>query len=585
VSASVDTDSGVIRLLPPEIANKIAAGEVVQRPASVLKELLDNALDAGASRIAVVLHQAGRALIQVADNGCGMASADLPNCFLRHATSKIREVDDLIRIRTLGFRGEAMASIASIAQVTVKSKRMEDASGTEYETWGGEERTYGPVATDNGTTVMVRNLFFNVPARRAFLKTDATEMRHALTVFQQMALVNPDVAFELHDEHDAIYRLQPAETDQRIADLFGKEYKASLMAVDETAGFVRIRGFVSDPKLARRNRGEQFLFVNGRPFVHRHLVHSVLEQYSPWLRDDAFPFFMLQYDLDPELVDVNVHPSKMEVRFEDERTISMLTRSVVKRVLQSRYAVPEPSPASHPFPDFAPSFPAYPESASGGMPAFAPIPSRINIAPDAADRLYAPPSPGKPEKSSGFWQLHDQYILTKTLTGLCVIDQQAAHRRILYERALQSVETGLAGTQQLLFPQSVEFSASDFALLKQLLPDLLKLGFDLTPVSGHTALVAGVPADIAAGDERDLLVSILQQYQQVHPSASLAPREKLAMAYASKTAIPRGKRLSQEEMEALFDQLFACASPYTDPGGRPTLVTMPLDEIRARFRG
>lgn len=582
MSEPVDIDSGVIRLLPPEIANKIAAGEVVQRPASVLKELLDNALDAGASRIVVVMHQAGRALIQVTDNGCGMAAADLPNCFLRHATSKIREVDDLTRIRTLGFRGEAMASIASIAQVTVKSKRMEDAGGTEYETWGGEERRYGPVATDNGTSVMVRNLFFNVPARRAFLKTDATEMRHALTVFQQMALVNPDVAFELHDEHDAIYRLQPAETEQRIADLFGKEYKASLMAVDETAGFVRIRGFVSDPKLARRNRGEQFFFVNGRPFVHRHLVHSVLEQYAPWLREDAYPFFMLRYDLDPELVDVNVHPSKMEVRFEDERTIAMLTRSVVKRALQSRYAVPEPM--AFPSPSASP-FPSFPEPPSGGMAPFAPIPSRINITPDAADRLYAPPSPGKPEKSSGFWQLHDQYILTKTLTGLCVIDQQAAHRRILFEKAQQAVETGLAGTQQLLFPQSVEFSASDFALLKQLLPDLLKLGFDLTPVSGNTALVAGVPADIAAGDERDLLVSILQQYQQVHPSASLAPREKLAMAYASKTAIPRGKRLSQEEMEALFDQLFACASPYTDPQGRPTLVTMPLDEIRARFRG
>jgi len=582
VSESVDTGSGVIRLLPPEIANKIAAGEVVQRPASVLKELLDNALDAGASRISVVMHQAGRALIQVTDNGCGMEAADLPNCFLRHATSKIRDVADLTRIRTLGFRGEAMASIASIAQVTVKSKRMEDARGTEYESWGGEERQYGPVATDNGTSVMVRNLFFNVPARRAFLKTDATEMRHALTVFQQMALVNPDVAFEFHDEHDAIYRLLPDEAEQRIADLFGKEYKASLMAVDETAGFVRIRGFVSDPKLARRNRGEQFFFVNGRPFVHRHLVHTVLEQYTPWLREDAFPFFMLRYDLDPELVDVNVHPSKMEVRFEDERTIAMLTRSVVKRALQSRYAVPEPM--AFPSPSASP-FPSFPEPPSGGMQPFAPIPSRINVSPDAADRLYAFPPPGKPEKSSGFWQLHDQYILTKTLTGLCVIDQQAAHRRILYEKALQAVETGLAGTQQLLFPQSVEFSASDFALLKQLLPDLLKLGFDLTPVSGNTALVAGVPADISAGDERDLLVSILQHYQQVHPSASLAPREKLAMAYASKTAIPRGKRLSQEEMEALFDQLFACTSPYTDPHGRPTLVTMPLDEIRARFRG
>lgn len=581
----VDIGTGVIRLLPPEIANKIAAGEVVQRPASVLKELLDNALDSGATRIIVTLHQAGRALIQVVDNGCGMTAADLPLCFLRHATSKIQSVEDLSNIRTLGFRGEAMASIASIAQVTLKTKRVEDHTGTLYETWGGEQRAYGPVATDNGTAVMVRNLFYNVPARRAFLKTDATEMRHALTIFQQMAIVNTDVHFELHDETDAIYRLAPAEPEQRIADLFGKEYRASLMALDETAGFVRIHGFVSDPKLARRNRGEQFFFVNGRPFVHRHLVHTVLEQYVPWLRDDSFPFFALQYDLDPELVDVNVHPSKMEVRFEDERTIASLTRSVVRRALNSRFAVPELASASDPFPEFTSVFPSFTEPVSGRTAPSAQVPSRINLPGDAASQLYGSHPVGKPEKSSGFWQLHDQFILTKTLTGLCVIDQQAAHRRILYEKALQAVETGLAGTQQLLFPQSIEFSASDFALLKQLLPDLLKLGFDLTPVSGNTALVAGVPADFTAGDERNLLTSILQQYQQVHPSMNLAPRQKLAMAYASRTAIPRGKRLSLEEMEALFDQLFACASPYADPHGRPTLVIMALDEIRARFRG
>lgn len=577
----------VIRLLPPEIANKIAAGEVVQRPSSVLKELLDNSLDSGASRIVVTMHQAGRSLIQVVDNGCGMAHEDIPNCFLRHATSKIHTIEDLSRIQTLGFRGEAMASIASIAQVTLKSKRVEDASGTEYESWGGDERSYRPVATENGTSVAVRNLFFNVPARRAFLKTDATEMRHNLTIFQQMALSNPDVAFELHDENEAIYRLPAQDRLSRIADLFGKSYKASLIPIDEAAGFVRIYGFVSDPKLARKNRGEQFLFVNGRPFMHRHLIHQVLEQYRPWLRDDSYPFFSLFFDLDPELVDVNVHPSKMEVRFEDERTVAGLTRSVVKRALNQRFSVPEQMPDSFmdafPVPEFTFPSPRFDVSAQGISTAQ--IPSRINMPPDLAHALYAfPTQPAKPEKNSGFWQLHESYILTQTLTGLCVIDQSAAHRRIVYERALQSAETGLAGTQQLLFPQSVEFSASDYSVLKQLLPDILRMGFDITLVSGNSVLINGVPADITMGDERNLLTSILQQYQQVHPSLKLKPREKLAIAYASKTAIPRGRKLGLPEMEALIDQLFACESPYVDPMNKPTLVYLPLDEIRGRFR-
>lgn len=578
----------VIHLLPPEIANKIAAGEVVQRPSSVLKELLDNSLDSGASRIVVTMHQAGRALIQVLDNGCGMAHEDIPNCFLRHATSKISTVEDLTNIRTLGFRGEAMASIASIAQVTLKSKRVEDASGSEYETWGGEVRAYRPVATENGTSIAVRNLFFNVPARRSFLKTDATEIRHSLIIFQQMALANPDVAFELHDENETIYRLPAQDITSRIADLFGKSYKASLIPIDETAGFVRIHGFVSDPKLARKNRGEQFLFVNGRPFMHRHLSHQVLEQYRPWLRDDSYPFFTLSFELDPELVDVNVHPSKMEVRFEDERTVAGLTRSVVKRALNQRFAVPEQMPDSYrdafPILDF--SFPSPRFDVSDRGISTAQIPSRINLPPDMAHALYNVPSApaAKPEKNSGFWQLHDAYILTQTLTGMCVIDQSAAHRRILFEKALQSAETGLAGTQQLLFPQSVEFSASDYALLKQLLPDILRMGFDLTLISGNSVLINGVPADITMGDERNLLTSILQQYQQVHPSLKLKPREKLAMAYASKTAIPRGKHLGQAEMEALIDQLFACESPYTDPMGKPTLAYLPLEEIRGRFR-
>lgn len=605
---------GIIRLLPADLANKIAAGEVVQRPSSVIKELLDNAIDAGASEITVYLQQAGRTLIQVDDNGCGMSKSDIPNCFLRHATSKITSVDDLYAIRTLGFRGEAMASIASVAQITLKTKRMEDESGYVYEVWGGEERTFEPAAVANGTSIAVRNLFYNVPARRAFLKTDNTEFRHSIIVFQQMALTNPGIAFTLNANGETVYKLPSQSMEDRIVDIFGKPYKASLIPIDETAGFVRIYGYLVDPKLTKKNRGEQFLFVNGRPIMHRHLTHVILEQYKSWISDSEYPFFAVFYDIDPTQVDVNVHPSKMEIKFEDERTVSMLTKSVIKRALNERYSVPDMS-----FPkedDFYEPFPisSRNEIGSEGRPVQH-IPSRINFhtagqgnrpqhsshGTSAAGldsysmELYNPLSPTENnpgqvrtrperERAVGFWQLHQSYIITQTLTGMCVVDQHLAHKRIIFERALSSIESGLPSTQQLLFPQTLQLSASDYAELKNVLPDLLRMGFDISLMSGFTAVINGVPADIQLGDERSLIESIIHQYQSFSSSLKLESRQKLAMALASKTAMPRGKKLSQAEMETLFDQLFSCDQPYIDPLNKPTISYLPLDEIRSRFR-
>lgn len=607
---------GIIRLLPADLANKIAAGEVVQRPSSVLKELLDNAIDAGATEISVHLQQAGRTLIQVDDNGCGMSKQDIPNCFLRHATSKITSVDDLYAIRTLGFRGEAMASIASVAQVTLKSKRVEDESGHLYEVWGGEERTFEPVAVANGTSIAVKNLFYNVPARRAFLKTDNTEFRHSIIVFQQMALTNPSIAFSMHANGERVYQLPGQSLEERIVSIFGKSYKASLIPIDETAGFVRIYGYLADPKLTKRNRGEQFLFVNGRPIMHRHLTHIILEQYKSWISESEYPFFAVFYDIDPNQVDVNVHPSKMEIKFEDERTVSMLTKSVIKRALHARYSVPD---MGIPDDDHYEPFPVTgrAEIEAGGR-SIQHIPSRINFpssrqdasgrqafnptgdagrGTDYAFQFYAPaesetdsraPSTGvqrpEREKAAGFWQLHQSYIVAQTLTGMCIVDQHLAHKRIIYERALSSIESGLPSTQQLLFPQSLQLSASDYAELKNVLPDLLRMGFDITLMSGYTAMINGVPADIQLGDERTLIESIIQQYQNVSASLRLESREKLALALASKTAMPRGRRLSHTEMETLFDQLFSCDQPYTDPLNKPTISYLPLEDIRSRFR-
>lgn len=607
---SIIESSGIIKLLPPEIANKIAAGEVVQRPSSVVKELLDNAIDAGASKITVRLINAGRTSIQVADNGCGMSREDLPFCFLRHATSKINTVDDLYAIRTLGFRGEAMASIASVAQVTLKSKRQEDESGTMYEVWGGEERRFEPVATENGTSISVDQLFYNVPARRAFLKTDATELRHCIIIFQQMAMANPAIAFELYTDNERVYQLPSQSLQQRIVDIFGKSYQASLYEIDESAGFLRIYGFLIDPKLTKRNRGEQFLYVNGRPVMHRHLTHIILSEYKNWIRDNEYPFFALFYELDPTQVDVNVHPSKMEIKFEDERSVVGLTKSVVKRVLNQRFQVPAmPRNDQDEYDSFMGDL-----SRRGDVEYPNPnqmirkFPSRINFErpkfgsgrPSLTDRLYAPPSneeltaahpngnslgsrPDR-EREAGFWQLHNTYIITQTLSGLCMIDQHSAHKRIIYERALQAAESGLPSTQQLLFPETIQFSASDFAQLKNILPELIRMGFDISLMSGFTVIINGVPADITMGDEKQLIQSMLQQFQSYSQSLNLEPRERVALALASKTAIPRGKKLSLVEMETLVDQLFSCNQPYYDPLNKPTISYIALDEIRSKFR-
>lgn len=604
---------GIIKLLPPEIANKIAAGEVVQRPSSVVKELLDNAIDAGSTRITVRLVNAGRTSIQVTDNGCGMSAEDLPLCFLRHATSKISSVDDLYAIRTLGFRGEAMASIASVSQVTLKSKRMEDQAGWIYEVWGGEERRLEPVATDNGTSISVDNLFYNVPARRAFLKTDATELRHCIIIFQQMAMANPSIEFDLWADGERIYKLPSQALKDRISDIFGKSYQASLLSIDETAGFMRLYGYLVDPKLTKRNRGEQFLYVNGRPIMHRHLTHSILEEYKYWIRESEYPFFVLFYDVDPTMVDVNVHPSKMEIKFEDERAVSALTKSVVKRTLHQRFQVPELSPEDReeyePFMsnltgkgniDYSepermvrniPSRINYDDFRSGNKTALTdPLYGRVNkpvsdqeMGTDGMSDTMLRNRPDR-EKEAGFWQLHNSYIIAQTLTGLCLVDQHSAHKRIIYERALLAAASGLPSTQQLLFPETIQLSATDFEQLKNIHPELARLGFDISLLSGFTAVINGVPSDIKMGDEKSLLQSMIQQYSSFSQSLQLEPRERVALALANRTAIPRGKKLSQVEMETLVDQLFSCEKPYVDPLNKPTISYLALDEIRSRFR-
>ncbi|MDX1638237.1 MAG: DNA mismatch repair endonuclease MutL, partial [Balneolaceae bacterium] len=551
MSEHTDTSQSIIHQLPPEVSNKIAAGEVIQRPASVVKELLDNAIDAGADQVKIVIQNAGRTLIQVIDNGCGMGEEDIRLCFEQHATSKINSVDDLFKVRTLGFRGEAMASIASVAQVTLKSKRPEDEMGYEYEIWGGEEKEFKPAAVENGTSVAVRNLFFNVPARRQFLKTDATEFRHILKTIQQAALGHPDIGFTVIADTDQIYDLEAGQpVKDRIAAMFGKSYKASLLEFREETSYVTVRGVLADPKLTKKSRGEQFLFVNNRPFQHRYLTHVVLNIYDPWMGENEYPFFAIFLDIDPRQVDVNVHPAKEEVKFEDERSIIKLVKSVVKKALNEHFMVPQ---VDHEHGREKRQRPSGFDSGFGGDLSFertsrtgrsglggeqsTRFPSRINYeknrSPGPGDQLAkqlyqqddssreqqpgAGDAANRPDRrqNRNFWQLHNSYILTQTRSGLCMIDQHAAHKRIIYEKALNATESALPSTQQLLFAQTVELSATDYSLLEELHGIMQRMGFNIQLMSGNTAMINGVPADIDIGDEQSVLKSMLHQYQDL----------------------------------------------------------------------
>lgn len=604
---TVKKPESYIRLLPDSIIDKIAAGEVIQRPASVVKELLDNSIDAGADYIELIIEQSGRTLIQVTDNGCGMSEVDLERCFTRHATSKIQALDDLFAIRTMGFRGEAMSSISAISQVEAKSKLHDHDAGWMVRLHGGELQQKSPVATKNGTQITVRNLFFNVPARRQFLKTDATEFRHILKTVQHAAISHPEIAFTFISDADTVYQLPSQPLNERIVSMFGKRYKASLIPFNERTSYVSVHGIAGDPKLSKKSRGEQFLFVNGRPFQHRYLMHVLLSLYDNWTHANEYPFFILFIEIEPDKIDVNVHPAKSEIKFEDERSVIQLSVSVMKRALNEHLHVPiipsestlegsgfnaEQSQAivneQHPFGikskglNFLKgSNPTNELGGQGGEIARQLYAnesweqrSQTSLVEDDGDRL-----------ANGFyWQLHASYIVTQTRTGLCLIDQYYAHKRILFEKTLKAADLALPSTQQLLFSQQIDLSASDYALLREIHPLIQKIGFSVSLLSGYSILIDGVPSDITKGDEAGMIIDLLQTYRELDKVVSFDARERLALAFATRAAIQKGRKLEQEQMEALVDELFACDEPYYDPLKHPTILFMSLSEIQQRFR-
>ena len=616
--------------MPLALANKIAAGEVVQRPASAAKELIENALDAGAENIQVILKAAGSELIQIIDDGCGMSEVDALACFDRHATSKIQAIEDLESIRTLGFRGEALASIAAVSHVELKTRRLNDDIGYHVRMEGGEVVLTEPCASPAGTSIAVRNLFFNVPARRSFLKTPATEFKHLIETFQFLALSNPEVGFSLIHDDNEVYSLPPHPGDDfyealrsRIATLFGEQHRDKLIQVEEKTSYLSVHGFVGEPEFNRRSRGEQFLFVNGRYIKNRYLEHAVRSAYEDLMPEGAFPFFTLFMTIDPQHVDVNVHPTKAEVKFDDERGMYGFVRTIVRKGLGTSLISPQLSMDEAMFRDPQPAaikpagmdFSGYQQdhtTGKGNHPGgYRPMDSRPFQRPassmpgEISARMYEQssrsdegfqipsetnitsenelPRADIDKKEALLWQLHNKYILTQVRSGMMVFDQNAAHERILYEKALSSLESGFGLSQQLLFPHTLEFDPGEYELIKELLPNLRALGFEIEAFGGRSVIVRGVPAELRVGDERTILEEILEQFKSNREDLKLKGRENLAKSMARRGAVRSGTPMDIKEMRSLIDQLFLCDKPYSCPYGRPTIINISIDELDQRF--
>jgi len=581
---------GHIRRMPIELANKIAAGEVVQRPASAVKELLENAIDAKATEIEVKIKSSGSSLIHVSDNGTGMNSTDALQCFERHATSKITSSEDLENIRTLGFRGEALASIAAIAQVSLKTKRKDDTEGTFVRIEGGEVVESSPCATTQGTIVDVRNIFFNVPARRSFLKAPSTEFRHISDVFVSCALANPWTGFKLEHDSKDIFRLIGSRADhyhhalrERIRSILGSEIAQHMVPVDESSSYLSVLGFLSHPEHARKSRKDQHLFVNYRPVKSPSLSHAIRTAFDPVLPEGFHPVFTLFLTIDPHHVDVNVHPSKMEVRFDDDRGVYNFLQSICKRALGVANLIPE-----HPGDISSLSFQPSSRGNSWTPP---PRADELKPAHDQQSSIVYEVEPSRlpvgadPEPTGLLWPLQGGYILTQLSHGIMVVDQSAAHQRILYERTLDDVRNGTGMSQQLLFHQLVCFTEEDCRLLNELNPMASSLGFDYSISENLIVTIRGVPSHIRTGAEKDFLQLVLQGYKDndAVEGSSSTKEEKLARSVAKHGAMHSSRKLDDDEMRTMIDRLFECKQPYQTPEGKPTLIRMTHDEIKRQF--
>ena len=587
----------IINILPDSVANQIAAGEVVDRPAGAVKELLENSMDAGATQIDLVVKDAGRTLIQVVDNGSGMSDSDARLCFERHATSKIHRADDLFAIHTMGFRGEALASIAAIAQVELRTRQHDSELGTQVVIEGSHIVSQQPTVCPAGTSLSVKNLFFNVPARRNFLKKDSVEFSHIEEVFRRVTLIHYDLGFTLSHNGKAVYDLKAGTLLQRIAGLYGNAYKERMFGVEEETDLVKIRGFVSRPEFSRRTRGEQYIFVNGRYIKHAALSAAVERAYGDLLPDHCYPSYFIGLTVDPSKIDINIHPTKTEVKFVDEHALFAILRSAVKRSLgqfslatELSFDTPEefnlpPAPKGYvppaPHLKFDPDY--NPFRASG---------SQTKIKLDNLERLEKIENPEKPEPlvppekperpvapaASACLQIQGRYIVTTLSSGMALIDQQRAHERVLYDR-LTRCSGGQPSSQTLMFPLQCRFSAADAEMLGELLPDLKQYGFDLSPLNQTTFVVSATPADLKEGDLQALLDQMLTDYKGSTMQKFSHQSESLCLSLARQMAVKAGTILSQEEMQQLMADLFACPMAELSPSGKRIITIVKPEEL------
>ena len=594
----------IIKLLPDSVANQIAAGEVIQRPASVVKELIENAIDAGATQVDLIVKDAGRTFITVIDNGCGMSETDARLCFERHATSKINSADDLFAIKTMGFRGEALASIAAVAQVELTTRRAEDEVGTKIRIEGTKVMEQLPKPTSVGTNFTVKNLFFNVPARRNFLKSNEAELRHINEEFFRITIMNPEIGFTFVSNDKEIFHLYPGTLKQRIVGLFGKDYESKLLPVNQVTESVTIDGFIVKPEYSKKTRGEQYFFVNRRFIKHAYLHHAVENAYKELIPQDCFPGYFLDIQIDPKEIDINIHPTKTEVNFIDVKLIYAIMHSAVRKAIGQNNLAPTLDFDINPNMgiDFG-------EASRMDRPVITPKvdynpnynPFKINpishqqqnwrIAYDNGDDTVGntridtqnDEMPDKEEQKSFFIQLQQNYIVTSVKSGLLIIDQHLAHERILYEKYLNEMETDVVASQQELFPHHISLNINDASILKELKPELEKIGFRLEAMNTTTFVINGTPVDCKGSDAISIIEKILEDYKTNLTGSQSDKKLNLARSMASQMAVKAGQTLTDVEMQDIIDRLFGCAVAEVSPNGKKIYTIINAEDIKTRL--
>lgn len=606
--------SDVIKLLPEHVANQIAAGEVIQRPASVVKELLDNAIDAGASHIQLNIKDGGKTYIQIIDDGKGMSLTDARMCWERHATSKINSAEDLYRIKTMGFRGEALASIASVAQVELKTKTEAAEIGTHIVIEGSEVITQEPAATQKGTIITVKNLFYNIPARRNFLKSNPVETRHIFDEFTRAALAHPEINFELNNNGEQVYQLTSGDLIHRIASLFSIKKDEHLLIAYEQTTIANIHVYLGKPEFAKKTRGEQFFFVNNRFIKDAYLNHAVMSCYENLITKEQFPFYVVCIEIDPKHIDVNVHPTKTEIKFDDERSLYQILRAVCKKAIGEYYHVPTFIPASD---DTFLQLPQQPVSRTTVTDDFAKQPVQRSTPHYGSQKDVFEPNKTqkkdweelfgilKKEETIGdighkkplytivestedqevlpnfstrvITQIHGTFILSQIKSGIMLIDIQASHERVLFEKYMQALLQQPMASQQKLFPKTISLTAADAALLKELLADIRALGFDVNDLGGNTFCINGVPAELNHYNEQHLIEELLEYYKLNQQGKTR--HETIARILAQRASVKPGTQLTQEEMNLLIDELFACSVHFISPTGKPCHKSLSMVDL------